>query len=72
MTLTLAALVVVQNRGLIKPGDILLGSALGIFMLAATSLLFGLPMPFLQIKKNLEAAIAFHWWIDFMRFLFGF
>lgn len=45
---------------------------MSLFMLAATSLLFGLPMALLQIKKNLETAIAFHWWIDFMRFLFGF
>jgi hypothetical protein len=44
----------------------------GFLMLAATSLLFGLPMALLQIKKNLEAAIAFHWFIDFIRFLFGF
>jgi hypothetical protein len=41
-------------------------------MLFVTSLLFGLPMAVLLIKKNLEAAIAFHWLIDFARFLFGF
>jgi hypothetical protein len=46
--------------------------SMGLFMLAATSFLFGLPMAMLQTKKNLEAAIAFHWFIDFMRFLFGF
>lgn len=46
--------------------------AMGLFMLAATSLLFGLPMAVLQIKRNLETAIAFHWFIDFARFLFGF
>lgn len=45
---------------------------MGFFMLAATSLLFGLPMALLQVKKNLEAAIAFHWLIDFIRFLFGY
>jgi len=45
---------------------------MGLFMLAATSLLFGLPMAILQIRKNLETAIAFHWFIDFARFLFGF
>jgi hypothetical protein len=45
---------------------------MGSVMLVATSLLFGLPMALLQIKKNLETAIAFHWLIDFMRFLFGF
>jgi membrane protease YdiL (CAAX protease family) len=45
---------------------------MGLAMLVATSLLFGLPMAVLQIKKNLESAIAFHWLIDFARFLFGF
>jgi hypothetical protein len=45
---------------------------IGLFMLTATSLLFGLPMAILQIKRNLETAIAFHWFIDFARFLFGF
>lgn len=45
---------------------------MGLFMLTVTSLLFGLPMALLQIKRNLESAIAFHWFIDFARFLFGF
>ena len=45
---------------------------MGLFMLAATSLLFGLPKAILQIRKNLETAIAFHWFIDFARFFFGF
>lgn len=41
-------------------------------LLAATSLLFGLPMAILQIRRNLETAISFHWFIDFARFFFGF
>jgi hypothetical protein len=41
-------------------------------MLVATCLLFGLPMAVLQVRRNLETAIAFHWWIDCVRFLFGF
>lgn len=45
---------------------------MGVFMLVATSLLFGLPMALLQLRRNLETAIAFHWLIDFVRFLFGF
>lgn len=45
---------------------------MGVFMLTATSLLFGLPMALLQLKRNLETAITFHWFVDFMRFLFGF
>ena len=32
----------------------------------------GLPMAVLQVKRNLETAIAFHWFIDFARFLFGY
>ncbi len=45
---------------------------MGLVMLAVTSLLFGLPMALLQIKKDLGSAIAFHWFIDFARFFFGF
>ncbi len=44
----------------------------GLVMLAVTCLLFGLPMALLQIKKDLGSAIAFHWFIDFARFFFGF
>lgn len=50
---------------LVNPGQ-------AVFMLVATCLLFGLPMALLQLKRNLETAIAFHWFIDFTRFLFGF
>lgn len=45
---------------------------MGLVMMLATSLLFGLPMAMLQIKKDLGSAIAFHWFIDFARFWFGF
>jgi len=45
---------------------------MGLVMLLATSLLFGLPMAVLQIKKDLGSAIAFHWFIDFARFWMGF
>ncbi|KAJ49720.1 hypothetical protein BD780_001565 [Clostridium tetanomorphum] len=43
-----------------------------IVMLVLTSLLFGLPMAYLQYKRDLETAISFHWCIDFIRFLGGF
>jgi len=33
---------------------------------------FGLPMAFLQHKRNLETAITFHWFIDFIRFFGGY
>ena len=45
---------------------------MGIAMLLMTSLLFGLPMALLQVKRDLGSAIAFHWLIDFVRFLFGY
>lgn len=43
-----------------------------IVMLMVTSLLFGLPMAYLQYKRDLETAISFHWCIDFIRFLGGY
>jgi hypothetical protein len=46
--------------------------AMGLAMLVATSLLFGLPMALLQVRRNLETAMAFHWFIDFARFWFGY
>jgi hypothetical protein len=53
--------------------DLFLGNpSMAVFMLAATSLLFGLPMALLQVKKNLETAISFHGLIDFVRFWFGY
>lgn len=54
------------------PDLFLTDPAMAVFMLAATCFLFGLPMALLQAKKNLETAIAFHWFIDFARFLFGY
>jgi hypothetical protein len=54
------------------PDLFLQNPVMAIILLVATSLLFGLPMAILQIRRNLESAIAFHWFIDFARFLFGF
>ncbi len=45
---------------------------MAIGMLVATSLLFGLPMALLQVKRSYETAVAFHWFIDFVRFFFGY
>lgn len=42
----------------------------GIFILLFTSLLFGTPMVWLVKNKNLQTAIAFHWMVDFIRFIF--
>ena len=54
------------------PDLFLQNPVMALVLLVATSLLFGLPMAMLQIRRNLESAIAFHWFIDFARFLFGF
>lgn len=54
------------------PDLFLTNPAMAVFLLTATCLLFGLPMAVLQVKRNLETAIAFHWFIDFARFLFGY
>jgi membrane protease YdiL (CAAX protease family) len=73
LALTAAVILAVVPHSLNHLPDLFLENAtMGFAMLVATSLLFGLPMALLQIKKNLETAIAFHWLIDFMRFLFGF
>lgn len=54
------------------PDLLLENPAGGLILLTATSLLFGLPMALLQLRRSLESAIAFHWFIDFVRFLFGY
>jgi hypothetical protein len=41
-------------------------------LFTASSLLFGLPMAVLQLKKGLFSAITFHWSIDWIRFTFGY
>ena len=69
---TMIALAVVPHSLNHLPDLFPINPAMGVFMLVSTSLLFGLPMALLQIKKNLETAIAFHWSIDFIRFLFGY
>lgn len=40
----------------------------GLVLLTATSHLFGLPMALLQLRRNLATVIAFHWFIDSIRF----
>jgi hypothetical protein len=72
VVLVTLALAVVPHSFNHLPDLFLENPLMGVAMLLATSLLFGLPMAVLQIKKSLEAAIAFHWLIDFARFLFGF
>jgi hypothetical protein len=73
LALTVSILLAVVPHSLNHLPDLFLtNAAMGLFMLTATSLLFGLPMAILQIRRNLETAVAFHWFIDFARFFFGF
>ncbi len=37
-----------------------------------TALVFGLPMAYLQWRRDLETAVGFHWVIDFVRFVAGY
>ena len=71
---TVAAIVmaVVPHSLLHLPDLFLENPVMAVAMLTATSLLFGLPMALLQVKRSFEAAVAFHWFIDFIRFWFGY
>ncbi len=66
------AMAVVPHSLLHLPDLFLTNPWMAIGMLAATSLLFGLPMALLQVKRSYESAVAFHWFIDFARFFFGY
>jgi hypothetical protein len=73
LALTVSILLAVVPHSLNHLPDLFLtNAAMGLFMLTVTSLLFGLPMAILQIYRNFESAVAFHWFIDFIRFLFGY
>jgi hypothetical protein len=63
----------VVPHSLLHLPDLFLDNPLmAVAMLVATSLLFGLPMALLQVKRSFETAVAFHWFIDFIRFWFGY
>jgi hypothetical protein len=73
MALAVGLVLAVVPHSLNHLPDLFLANPLmGLAMLTVTCLLFGLPMGLLQVKRNLETAMAFHWLIDFVRFLFGF
>lgn len=73
LALTVSILLAVIPHSLNHLPDLFLTNAtMGLFMLTATSLLFGLPMAILQVYRDFESAVAFHWFIDFVRFLFGY
>lgn len=66
------AMAVVPHSLLHLPDLFLDNPVMAVAMLIATSLLFGLPMALLQVKRSFETALAFHWFIDFIRFWFGY
>ncbi len=46
--------------------NLMVGMGISLF----TVLLFGVPMTWLVRNKNLQMSVAFHWFIDFIRFIF--
>ena len=66
------AMAVVPHSLLHIPDLFLDNPVMAVAMLVATALLFGLPMALLQVKRSFETAVAFHWFIDFIRFWFGY
>ena len=73
LALVAAMIMAVVPHSLLHLPDLFLTNPLmAIGMLVATSLLFGLPMALLQVKRSFETAVAFHWFIDFARFYFGY
>ncbi len=66
------AMAVVPHSLLHLPDLFLTNPVMAVVMLVGTSLLFGLPMALLQVKRSYESAVAFHWLIDFARFIFGY
>lgn len=60
-------------HSLIHLPDLFLEAPLsGIVMFLLTAVFFGFPMAYLMKRKNLQTAIGFHWFIDFIRFGAGF
>jgi len=68
MRLSAFLLMVVPHVLLHLPEQFLINPLNGVISAIFMSLLFGLPMALLQLKRGLEAAIALHWFVDFIRF----
>jgi hypothetical protein len=71
-TVAAIAMAIVPHSLLHLPDLFLDNPVMAVVMLVATSLLFGLPMALLQVKRSFESAMVFHWFIDFIRFWFGY
>ena len=73
LAMVAAVVMAVVPHSLLHLPDLFLDSpVMAVAMLVATSLLFGLPMALLQVKRSFETAVVFHWFIDFIRFWFGY
>lgn len=65
-------LMVIPHSLIHLPDVLLAAPGQALFLFLTTCLIFGLPMAYLMKKKGLQTAIAFHWCIDFIRFLCGY
>lgn len=71
-TIYIYILMVIPHSLIHLPDAILESPASALFLFITTCLIFGLPMAVLVKRRGLRTAAAFHWCIDFMRFLFGY
>ena len=66
----LCLVLLVVPHALLHLPDVFLANPIeAVVSLIVLSLLFGLPMAMLQLKRDLVAAISLHWFIDFVRFM---
>lgn len=65
-------LLIVPHELLHYPDVFLASPGQAVVMCILNGVLFGLPMAILMKRKNLQMAIGMHWFIDFIRFVFGF
>ena len=63
-------LCIVPHNLIHYPAVFLNSPIMGIAVALFTALLFGIPMTWLVRNKNLQTSMAFHWFIDFVRFIF--
>ena len=71
-TMYIYALLVIPRELLHYPDLFARSPGMAVLMTAVNCLLFGLPMAFLMKRKNLQAAVGMHWFVDFIRFAAGF
>ena len=66
----LCLVLLIIPHALLHLPDVFLSNPMeAVVSLISLSVLFGLPMAMLQLKRDLVAAISLHWFIDFVRFM---